>query len=78
MSYTFDPGQYVGDGIWRGTFNIYWANNPISHGCYELRMLQGCQGTISVRDGPLQGAIAIGYIDVAAGVLVIKGVTYRP
>jgi hypothetical protein len=78
MSYTFDPGEYIGDGIWRGPFTIYWANNPISCGFYEIRILNGTYGTISVRDGPLHGAISIGSIDVGTRILTLKGVTYRP
>jgi hypothetical protein len=79
MSYTFDPGVYIGDGIWRGTFTIYWANNPIGGGCYELRLLHGTQGVISVRDGINTGAVGVGDIDVGAErVLNLKGVIYRP
>jgi hypothetical protein len=79
MSYTFDPGMYIGDGIWRGTFTIYWANNPIGHGHYELRVLHGTQGVLSVRDGINQGSIGVGDIDLGTTrVLNLKGVTYRP
>ena len=78
MSYTFDPGVYIGDGIWRGRFTIYWANNPISCGHYELRLFSGTRGMLSVRDGINQGAIGVGDIDLAAKILNLKGVTYRP
>jgi hypothetical protein len=78
MSYTFDPGMYIGDGIWRGTFTIYWANNPIGCGNYEIRILHGTFGVLSVRDGINNGSIGVGDIDVGTRVLNLKGVTYRP
>ena len=79
MSYNFDPGDYIGNGVWRGTFTIFWANNPISNGCYELRMLNGTYGVLGVTDGPSRGMVGIGSIDVGTNkVLVLKGVTYRP
>jgi hypothetical protein len=78
MSYTFDPGEYIGDGVWRGTFTIYWANNPISCGSYELRMLRGTYGVLSVRDGPNHGSVGVGDVDVGIGAMNLKGLTYRP
>jgi hypothetical protein len=79
MSFTFEPGEYFGSGLWRGTFTIYWANNPISNGCYEVRLLNGTQGTISVRDGVrYHGNVGIGDIDVGTRIMIIDGTSYRP
>jgi hypothetical protein len=79
LSYSFDPGEYIGAGIWRGTFTVYWANNPISCGFYELRMGHGTYGAISLRDGVRPpGGVLVGDVDVGTKVMSLKGVTYRP
>jgi hypothetical protein len=79
MSYTFDPGQYIGAGIWRGTFTLYWANNPVSCGFYEIRIGYGTSGAISLRDGVAPpGGVLVGEIDIGTRVMNLKGVIYRP
>ena len=80
MTYTFEPGAYIGAGVWRGNFTVFCGNMPISNGCYELRMTDGTKGTIMLRDGvPPPGGILVGNIDVGTTrVMTVKGVTYRP
>jgi hypothetical protein len=77
MSYEFAPGRYLGAGVWRGTFTIFWANNPISCGHYELVMYYGTKGILTLRDGPLD-LIDAANIDVGTRIMVLKGVTYSP
>jgi hypothetical protein len=80
MAYTFEPGAYIGAGVWRGKFTVFCGNMPISNGCYELRMCDGTKGTIMLQDGvPPPGGILVGNIDVGTTrVMTVKGVTYRP
>jgi hypothetical protein len=79
MSYAFDPGAYIGAGVWRGNFTVFCGGIPISNGCYELRLTDGTKATIMLRDGvPPPGGILVGNIDVGTRVMTVKGVTYRP
>jgi hypothetical protein len=77
MSFDFAPGQYIGDGIWRGTFTLYWANQFVSCGDYELRVLNGNWATLGLRDGSLANQ-RMGEVDLGNKVMTIKGATYRP
>jgi hypothetical protein len=77
MSFEFACGTYIGDGIWRGTFTIYWANDPISTGDYELRVFRGTEGTLGLRDGVLANP-RFGVVDLGTRLLYLKGATYRP
>jgi hypothetical protein len=79
MSYAFEPGCYVGAGIWRGNCTVLWANNPISNGVWELRIHDGMRGSLSIRDGDVHmGGTSIGIIDLGTRELTLKGLTYRP
>jgi hypothetical protein len=77
MSYAFAPGEYIGDGIWRGIFTLYWANGQISCGEYELRVFRGNVGTLSLRDGRLANA-RVALVDLGTKVMTLNDVTYRP
>jgi hypothetical protein len=77
MSFEFAPGQYIGDGIWRGHYILYWANDPIAGGDYEFRLMNGTQGTLNLQDGILVDR-RTGEVDVGTRVMTLKGATYRP
>ena len=77
MSYEFGPGEYLGAGIWKGTFNVYLGNVQISCGTYELRMVAGTLGTIGLIDGHMANA-RVATIDVGNRTMIFYGVVYRP
>jgi hypothetical protein len=77
MSFEFAPGEYIGDDIWRGHYTLYWANNPIADGDYELRVFNGTRATLSLRDGRLANP-RFAEVDLGTKVMTLKGVTYRP
>ena len=75
MAYEFAPGQYIGAGVWRGTFTIFCANYPIACGGYELVMYNGTKGILKLRDGILY-PFNCANIDVGTQIMDFKGVTY--
>jgi hypothetical protein len=77
-AYVFEPGVYVGDGIWRGPCTLYVEDMYIGCGSWELRMREGTQGTLSIRDGINQGFVHVGMVDLGTREVILKGVLYRP
>jgi hypothetical protein len=51
MKYEFGPGEYQGNWVWRGPLTFYLANQVVSTGMYELRMFNGLEGGLTLRDG---------------------------
>ena len=76
MAYEFAPGQYIGAGVWCGTYTILCANNPISCGEYELIMYNGTKGILKLRDESLLYIFQSANIDVGTQIMDFKGVTY--
>jgi hypothetical protein len=77
MSYDFAPGEYVGDGVWRGPLLFCMPTGPVSPGTYELRMFTGTEGTLGLIDG-VGIAVRVGNVDLGRRVMTFMSVTYRP
>jgi hypothetical protein len=76
-AYEFGPGDYLGAGIWKGTYTVYLGNDFLSCGTYELRMVTGTQGTIGMIDGQMANA-RVATIDVGTKTMTLYNVTFRP
>src|SRR6516164_5332485 len=51
MKYEFGAAEYQGNWVWRGPLTYYVANQVVSTGMYELRMFNGLEGGLTLRDG---------------------------
>jgi hypothetical protein len=51
MKYEFGAAEYQGNWVWRGPLTFYLANQVVSTGMYELRMFNGLEGGLTLRDG---------------------------
>jgi hypothetical protein len=51
MKYEFGAAEYQGNWVWRGPLTFYVANQVVSTGMYELRMFNGLEGGLTLRDG---------------------------
>jgi hypothetical protein len=73
--YDFGPGEYQGNGVWRGVMTTTVGGVLVGPGCYDLRMFSETQGTIGIRDGK-QISTQVGLIDLASGVLEYMNTSY--
>jgi hypothetical protein len=75
--YEFGPGEYNGNWVWRGPLTFYVGGCIVSTGTYQLRMFNGVEGTLELRDG--NGvAHAVGNVDLGARLMNFKNVIFRP
>jgi hypothetical protein len=74
--YEFGPGEYVGGGMWRGPFTVTISGCVISFGDYYLRVYDGPNAVIALRDG-LRLSSRVGIVDLTAGTLDYMGIVYR-
>jgi hypothetical protein len=76
MKYEFGPGEYQGNWVWRGPVRFHLANEVVSTGTYELRMFNGLEGGLTIRDGnglPNDNGI----VNLGTRVLNYKSVVFR-
>ena len=75
--YDFGPGEYNGNWVWRGPLTFYVGGCVVSTGTYQLRMFNGVEGTLELRD--YNGlAHAVGNVDLGARLLNFKNTIFRP
>lgn len=74
--YDFGPGEYVGNGMWRGPLRVVIGGCVTSYGDYYLRVYHGSEATLAVRDG-LMLSTRVGNVDLREGVFDFMGVVYR-
>ncbi len=75
--YDFGPGVYFGNWVWRGCLTFYVDGAMVSTGTYELRMFNGVEGTLELRDA--NGlAHAVANVDLGARLMNFKNVIFRP
>jgi hypothetical protein len=74
--FDFGPGEYMGGGMWKGPVNVIVSGCPVSRGEYVLRIYDGLEATISIRDG-LWITTRVGVVDLGAGVFEFIGIVYR-
>lgn len=76
MSYEFGPAEYQGNWVWRGPLTFYIANQAVSTGTYQLRMINGLEGGLTIHDGnglPNDG----GLVNLGTRQLNYKNVVFR-
>ncbi len=77
MVFEFGVGEYLGDGIWRGPFSSVISHMPAAVGDYELRMFNGTQGTLSLREKKTGPGWSVGIVDFSVPAVYYQDVTYR-
>jgi hypothetical protein len=79
--YEFGCGEYLGNGIWRGSAVFYVSNCPVWSGEYELRMFTGDAGTLSLLSTSKSIYSNVGLVDFGAAkrpaTFSFMGVVYR-
>jgi hypothetical protein len=76
MKYDFGPAEYQGNWVWRGPLTFYMADRVVSTGTYELRMFNGLEGGLTLRDGSgLPNDVGI--VHLRTRVLNFKNVVFR-
>ena len=77
MLFEFAPGEYLGNGVWRGPFVWIVSGCPTSHGVYELKMFTGTQGTLGLREGLSAPGWTVGNVDLAGPVIQYLNTPFR-
>jgi hypothetical protein len=74
--YNFGPGEYLGNGMWRGPFSVTIAGCVTSYGEYVLRLYNAGEGTLALRDG-LMLSTRVAIIDLGVRAFEFMGVVYK-
>src|SRR5262249_55091546 len=75
--YEFGPGEYFGNWVWRGPLTFYVGGCVVPTGTDQLRMFNGVEGTLELRDA--NGlAHAVGNVDLGARLMNFKNTIFRP
>jgi hypothetical protein len=76
MKYEFGPGEYQGNWVWRGPLTFYVADQVVSTGRYELGLVNGLVGGVTLYDG--NGlANSVGTVHLGNRILNFKNVEFR-
>lgn len=75
-TYEFGPGEYVGNGMWRGPVTVTISGLVTSYGDYYLRVYHGPHAVLALRDGFLLST-RVGIVDLTAGTFDFLGIVYQ-
>jgi hypothetical protein len=77
MVLEFGPGEYLGNGTWRGPFTYAVSGHPTSVGVYELQMFTGTEGTLGLRENLSAPGWNVGTVDLGAPSVTLRFTTYK-
>jgi hypothetical protein len=77
MLLEFGPGEYLGNGTWRGPFTYVVSGHPTSVGVYELQMFTGTEGTLGLRENLSAPGWNVGTVDFGAPSVTLRHTIYK-
>jgi hypothetical protein len=77
MVLEFGPGEYLGNGTWRGPFTFVVSGCRASVGVYELQMFTGTEGTLGLREKLSAPGWSVGTVDFGARSVTLRQTTYK-
>jgi hypothetical protein len=78
QAYEFGPGEYIGNGCWRGPYTYFVAGcGAASWGEYELMFYTGSEATLALRDRTSGPGWNVGNVDFSGPQFIFINATFK-